>query len=182
MGVLCTITLCLYIHFLLPLLALELDIGDDPLIDKDDVPRFPCHDSPSVSGWFRFLQNQAEAYFYAESGFLYFEYYFPQFMFTAIAVSNQTNKGANTGCLECVNQYNISDPTSIQNCLSPCVGGNEFVITGQSDPTQDPLEKWKIWEVDFTDNGIDIASCPLPSLSLSLSRFVSRASPNDQTS
>ena len=157
MGVLPSITtLFLYIHSLHLLPALELDIGDEPLITKSQSEiNALCNQSPAQSGHFRYLENQAEAWFFAESGFLYFEYYFPQFMFTAIAVSNQTNKGANTGCLDC---YNISDPSSVQQCLSQCVGGNEFVITGQSDPTQDPLEKWKIWEIDFTDNGMNTLS------------------------
>lgn len=129
------------------------DIYSDPLITKSraDLEDL-CVSFPAFDGHFRFLGNTAEAYYLVQEGFIYFEYYFPQFMWTAIAVSNQTNNGYNTGCLEC---YDYKDPNAkVQDCLPQCIGNNEFVITGQSDPTQDPLERWKIWEIDFTDNGM----------------------------
>eukprot|EP01084_Bolivina_argentea_P187714 323286_1 len=89
-----------------------------------------------------------EAYFFIEEGFIYFEYYFPQLMFTAIAVSNQTTKWGNNGCLDCYE----SNSNNVEHCLSECVGANnEFIITGQSDPTSRPLDAWKIWEIVFTD-------------------------------
>eukprot|EP00485_Elphidium_margaritaceum_P008447 CAMPEP_0202695886 /NCGR_PEP_ID=MMETSP1385-20130828/9334_1 /ASSEMBLY_ACC=CAM_ASM_000861 /TAXON_ID=933848 /ORGANISM="Elphidium margaritaceum" /LENGTH=1763 /DNA_ID=CAMNT_0049351965 /DNA_START=212 /DNA_END=5500 /DNA_ORIENTATION=+ len=128
------------------------ELPDTPLIDKgkEDLMSL-CESFPAYEGWFRFLENRAEAYFLAQDGFLYFEYYFPQFMFTAIAVSNQTNNGGNTGCLTC---YDLDDPDrDVQACLSECCGGNEFVITGMSDPTQNIIESWKQWEVDFVDSG-----------------------------
>ena len=132
---------------------LPFELGDDRLIDKSKVElQDLCVSFPAFDGWFRFLGNKAEAYYLVQNGFIYFEYYFPQYMFTAISVSNQTNNGYNTGCLDC---YDYKDPNANPiNCLSECVGNNEFVITGQSDPTQDPLERWKIWEIDFTDSSM----------------------------
>eukprot|EP01084_Bolivina_argentea_P028902 53682_1 len=141
-----------YIHLITSQRTLGInELPPDPLIKKTqtDVDKL-CDSYPSFSGWFRFLQNTAEAYFFVEDGFIYFEYYVPQYMFTAIAVSNQTNPD-NTQCLDCY--YPNKD---VLPCLDKCVGGNEFVITGQADKTPDVLAQWHIWAVDFISSSAPI--------------------------
>ena len=160
-----TITYLSFITFLICYLSFiglygqfqfRYQLPDDLLITKSTSDlRDLCESFPAFDGRFRFLGNTAEAYYLVQKGFIFFEYWFPQLMFTAIAVSNQTNNGTNTGCLTCYDYQNPNaDPLY---CLSECVGNNEFVITGQSDPTQDPLDRWKIWEIDFKDNGMFVS-------------------------
>ena len=85
-------------------------LPDHPLITKSisDLKDL-CQSFPAFDGRFRFLGNTAEIYYFIQEAFIFCEYWFPQFMFTAIAVSNQTNNGNNTGCLTC---YDYKNPNA----------------------------------------------------------------------
>lgn len=117
-----------------------------------------CVDTyPGYDAWFRFLGKTAEMYLHAEAGFIYFEYYFPQFHWMGVTVSNQTNN-VDVGCLQCV--FTVGNDL-IRDCLDECIGDSEFVVTGTTDLRDEEatVENWDIRDLDLFKNGT--VSCVL---------------------
>lgn len=104
-----------------------------------------CSSDYAFEGRFRFLDNQAEAYWHLESDNVYFEYYAPSSHWTGIGASNQFIQNEFNHCTDCFRK------NSAVQCLAQCVGDNQFVITSQGDT--DPRVPWHLLELQTNNIG-----------------------------